>query len=69
MGKPLSEDEINGHKKAIDAMSQEAMARLWRFAPSGHPYFDTRNGDLFEYFNSRFRGLGGFTPAISKVLG
>lgn len=24
----------------INQMSQIEMARLWRFAPSGHPYFD-----------------------------
>ena len=54
-------------KNAIDAMSHEDMARLYRFAPSGHPYFV--HGPVSEYFISRFKGLGGFTPSISKRIG
>ena len=61
----LTGAEIEEWKKKIDGMSQEDMARLWRFAPSGHPVFVT-GSDLFEYFQSRFKG---FTPEISKKIG
>jgi hypothetical protein len=45
-------------------MSQEEMARLWRFAPSGHPVF---SNDLPLF--GRFEELGGMTPEISKKIG
>jgi len=61
----MTEQEIQQHKEAIDKMSQEQMASLWRFAPSGHPYFRT-DLPLFEYFDARFKG---FTTAISKSIG
>jgi len=54
-------------KQRIDDMTQEEMARLWRFAPVGHPLFQ---GDTGDYFKGVFFGKkGGFTPAISKNLG
>ena len=62
----MTEDE-----KQIDAinnMSQLEMARLWRFAPSGHPWFDSSK-PFFKHFEERFQKLGGFTPEISKRLG
>ena len=49
-------------------MSQIEMARLWRFAPSGHLYFGG-DKELSEYFENRFRALGFFTPEISKQIG
>ena len=49
-------------------MSQIEMARLWRFAPSGHPYFDSTK-PYFKIFEERFNKLGGFTSEISKNLG
>ena len=52
----------------INQMTQESMASLWRFAPTGHPYFD-KSKPFFEIFDKRFKDLGGFTPAISKSLG
>lgn len=58
------EKEIN----RINNMSQEEMAKLWRFAPPGHPYFDTAK-PYFEIFEKRFKELGGFTPEISKSIG
>ncbi len=58
-------EEIEASKKDIDSMSREDMCRLWRFAPSGHPYFDKRN-PLSTYFSERFKG---FTPEISKNIG
>lgn len=64
----MEEKEIEEHKKKIDKMTQTDMARLWRFAPSGHPYF--RNDlPLSDYFGTRFKELGGFTPSISKEIG
>ncbi len=64
----MEEKEIEEHKKKIDEMSQTEMASLWRFAPVEHPYF--RNDlPLVEYFNARFKKLGGFTPEISKAIG
>jgi len=54
--------------ESINKMSQRDMASLWRYAPSGHPYFD-KTKPYFEMFNARFKKLGEFTPAISKSLG
>ncbi len=64
----MTEQEITDWKARIDAMDQMEMARLWRFAPSGHPIFN-RDFPLFEHFNARFQSLGGFTPGISKAIG
>ncbi len=52
----------------INNMSQEEMATLWRFAPSGHPYFDTPL-PYYEVFKNRFDELGGMSPEISKRIG
>jgi hypothetical protein len=52
----------------INSMSQEEMAELWRYAPSGHPYFDNHK-PYFKIFNERFKELGGMTPEISKKIG
>jgi hypothetical protein len=54
--------------KKINNMSQIEMARLWRFASSGHPYFDN-NLPYFAIFKKRFEKLGGFTRCISKAIG
>ena len=60
--------EVDADVKAeIDALSREQMARLWRFAPSGHRFFQ---GDVGAYFKERFYAvLGGFTPELSKRIG
>ena len=63
--KELTPEQIMDWKKKIDAMSQEDMARLWRFAPCPHPIFVTGT-ELFGYFEKRFNG---FTPEISKAIG
>ncbi len=68
MPDPLTAQAIENWKKNIDAMSQLELARLRRFAPSGHPVF-RGNEPLYEYFEKRFQELGGMTPAISKTLG
>ena len=52
----------------INAMSCEEMCHLWRFAPSGHPYFDSTK-PYYEVFKARFDKLGGFSPEISKKIG
>jgi len=56
--------EIETWKILIDEKSQVELARLWRFAPSGHPVFSIP--ELSEYFNTKFKG---FTPRISKLIG
>lgn len=66
MNKPEDYDE---QVARINGMTHIEMARLWRFAPSGHPYFD---GSLpyYELFRDRFLvHFGGFTPELSKAIG
>lgn len=66
----MNKDEIEKAKKDIDGMSQTSMASLWRFAPVGHPYFNSfDNKEISEYFAMKFKEKGGFTPAISKEIG
>jgi hypothetical protein len=52
----------------IEALSHIEMARLWRYAPIGHRYFDKRFA-YFEIFRARFKKLGGMTTAVSKAIG
>ena len=65
----MTDLEIVEAKKTIDAMSQMEMAHLRRFAPSGHPYFDSTNGDVADYFERKFKEKGGMTSEISKAIG
>ena len=65
----MTRKEIAEHKSKIDKLSQYEMAKLWRFARIGHPYFDGRNRDLTDYFAKRFKELGGMTPELSKQIG
>lgn len=67
--KPTYTPEQQKIINTINNMGHFEMCSLWRFAPSGHPYFDKTlpyakfyRGRLFNYF-------GGFTPEISKALG
>ena len=46
--KMTDEEEI----EKINNMSQFEMCALWRFAPSGHKYFDS-NLPFFEVFSNR----------------
>jgi hypothetical protein len=62
------EEKFMKEVENIKSMSQVDMARLWRFAPSGHPYFD-RSNPLSDIFEKRFRELGFFSPDISKRIG
>ena len=64
----LDQEEIEKHTNIINSMSQTDMARLWRFTPPGHIYFDS-SLPLYEIFKKRFDELGGFTPGISKEIG
>jgi len=64
----MDEKELGAEKAKIDAMTQVEMARLWRFAPSGHPYF-LGGSPLYEHFQARFKALGGMTPEVSKRIG
>lgn len=64
----LTETEIKKWKEQIDEMSQIDMAKLRRFAPLGHPVFDS-SLPLCEYFEEHFQKLGGITPRISKAIG
>jgi hypothetical protein len=65
----MTKEEIIKAKEHIDKMSQVEMAWCHRFSPSGHPYFDSRNGDLSDYFQKKFKEKGGMTPEISKMIG
>ena len=62
----MTEQEITRYKEEIDKLPQIEMARLWRFAPSGHVYFTP---PLAEYFEKKFQEKGWFTPEISKAIG
>jgi hypothetical protein len=64
----MDQAEIDERKKAIDSMTREEMCRLYRYCPAGHPYF-TRGSPVADYFEERFRSLGGFSPEISKKIG
>ena len=63
----ITTELTDGQKAEIDGMSRISMCRLWRFAPPGHPYFDTTQ-PFYEYFKKRFDSLGGFSPEISKQI-
>ncbi len=54
--------------KKIYGLTQRGMAHKWRFAPTGHPWFDTTK-PYFKHFKRRFKRLGGMTPEISKSIG
>ncbi len=63
-------DELSGEEitAEIKELSRYEMCRLWRFAPSGHRYFDNTR-PYYVIFKKRFDELGGFSPEISKQLG
>ncbi len=58
--------DVETMKKEIDGMSREEMCRKYRFAPIGSPYFQ---GEIGDYFQARFKELGGFNAEISKKIG
>lgn len=63
------QERIAFWKGRIEEMGHYEMAHLYRFAPAGHPIFDSRYGDLYDIFCTRFREFGGLTPEISKKVG
>jgi hypothetical protein len=64
----MSPEQMIEELEKIKVLSHEEMARLQRFAPSGHIYFDKRL-PLSVAFEMRFKGLGGMTPEVSKKIG
>lgn len=64
----LKKDPYDQEIEMINNMSQVEMARLWRFAPSGHKYFDKRL-PYWKVFKKRFNELGGMTTDVSKAVG
>lgn len=58
----------NEHIEKINNMSHEDMARLWRFAPSGHLYFD-ETLPYVKHFMKRYNKFGGMSSSISKRIG
>jgi len=64
---PDSLTEFAEECEKIRSWSHEDCARLWRFAPPGHPWF-TCDG-LWAEFKAHFFKLGGFTVEISKRIG
>ena len=52
----------------INSMPHEEMCRLWRFAPTGHPYFDN-SLPYYAVFKKRYDEFGRMTPEISKRIG
>lgn len=64
----MTTEEILKAKRRIDRMSQFAMCRLYRLAPIGHPFFDSRNKEVRDHWELRWKERGCFTPAISKAL-
>jgi len=46
-------------------MSMTEMLALWRFAETGHPYFDNR-GPYYKIFKDRFDELGGDSAKIAQ---
>ena len=51
----------------IDRADRLELARLWRFAPPGHPIFS--DPVVYERFQARFELLGGWSPELSKLVG
>ena len=59
---------VEDDKKYIDGMSHFQMAHLRRFAPAGHPYFETGT-ELCDHFEKGWLAFGGWTPGLSKEIG
>lgn len=64
----LTKKEIAEWREKIEIMTRVEMARLRRFAPSGHPVFRD-DFPLYKLFEARFAELGGLSPEISKEIG
>ena len=64
-GRNLTEDEVKEWKLALSAMSQAELGKLQRYAPVGHPVFDSKYS-IHKHFEQCFKG---FTPELSKKVG
>jgi hypothetical protein len=63
-----TEEQVEEITKEINNLSHYQMAYLWRFAPAGHIYFDSK-APFYSIFKKRFfEDFGGMTPEISKEL-
>lgn len=60
-----SAEEIEREQAKIRASSQEELAREYRFAKSGHPWFDS-GLPFWAVFQECFKG---WTPELSKRIG
>ena len=64
----MSESANRGMVDDINKMSHIKMARMWRFAPLTHVFFDVRY-PYYDIFKKRFEKFGGMTTEISKRVG
>ena len=66
----MTDLEILDHTivEKIKKLTHYEMAKLWRFTPDGHIYFDSTL-PYYKIFLERFQQLGGMTSEISKQLG
>lgn len=62
-----SEEDIEKYLATIQELSHKQMAKLFRFAPAGHPYFAIPR--VAEAFRQRFDKFGGMTADLSKEIG
>jgi hypothetical protein len=61
-------NEQKAELRKIYGLTHRGMAHKFRFAPAGHPWFDSTQL-YFKHFERRFKRLGGMTPEISKSIG
>ncbi len=52
----------------INNMCHEEMCKLWKYAPTGHIYFDSTKPYVKIFEDRLFNHFGGFTPELSKRI-
>lgn len=62
-----TEEELETYRKEIAQMDHKELCKQYRYAPAGHPFFNTKF-DLFEKFMDRFNSFGGMTTEMSKLI-
>lgn len=62
------DNEIKTTIDKINTLSHEDMARLWRFAPVGHIYFNCQL-PFWAVFEKRWLEFGGWNSELSKRIG
>lgn len=60
-------DNVQNNLDHINTLSHIELCRLWRFARAGEPLLQGVCGDRVK--ERLFTEFGGFTPAISKLIG